>query len=84
LEYPKDPTWLDPFKHLLKIRTCGTKWKKEIDKTNEWAVWQWVITYLGSGICSYSLTKDEAIFIVTVPAVIIRSACLGLDLGTKP
>jgi hypothetical protein len=41
-------------------------------------------TYLGSGICSYSLTKDGAIFMVMVPAVIIRSACLGLDLGTKP
>ncbi|KAG6539890.1 hypothetical protein Mapa_017862 [Marchantia paleacea] len=42
------------------------------------------ITYFGSGICSYNLTKEGAIFIVTVPAVIIKSACLGLDLGTKP
>jgi len=28
LEYPKDPTLLDPLKNLLKIRTWGTKWKK--------------------------------------------------------
>ncbi|KAF7800411.1 ribulose-1,5-bisphosphate carboxylase/oxygenase large subunit [Senna tora] len=27
------------------------------------------ITYFGSGICSYNLTKEGAIFIVTVPAV---------------
>jgi hypothetical protein len=41
------------------------------------------ITYLGSCICSYILTKDGAIFMVMVPIIIIRSACLGLDLGTK-
>jgi len=29
LEYPKDPTLLNPFKHLLEIRTLGTKWKRE-------------------------------------------------------
>ncbi len=27
LEYPRDNTKLDPFMHLLKIRTWGTKWK---------------------------------------------------------
>jgi hypothetical protein len=26
---------------LLEIRTWGTKWKREIDKTNEWVAWQW-------------------------------------------
>jgi hypothetical protein len=26
---------------LLKIRTCGTKWKRAIDKIDEWATWQW-------------------------------------------
>ncbi len=39
LEYPKDPTLLDPLKHLLKTRTWGTKWKREFDKTNEWVAW---------------------------------------------
>jgi hypothetical protein len=29
LEYPRDPTLQDPFKHLLEIRTWGTKWKRE-------------------------------------------------------
>ncbi len=28
LEYPRDPTLLDPLKNLLEIRTWGTKWKK--------------------------------------------------------
>ncbi len=27
LEYPRDPTLLNPFKNLLKIKTWGTKWK---------------------------------------------------------
>jgi hypothetical protein len=31
-EYPRDNTKLDPFKHLLKIRTWGTKWKRVIGK----------------------------------------------------
>jgi hypothetical protein len=26
---------------LLEIKTWGLKWKKQIDKTNEWATWQW-------------------------------------------
>jgi hypothetical protein len=26
---------------LLEIRTWGTKWKKIIDKTNEWVAWRW-------------------------------------------
>jgi hypothetical protein len=37
LEYSKDDTRLNPLQHLLKIRTWGTKWKRVIDKTNEWA-----------------------------------------------
>jgi hypothetical protein len=41
LEYPRNPTQLNPLKHLLEIRTWGTKWKREIDKTNEWVAWQW-------------------------------------------
>jgi hypothetical protein len=36
-EYPKYDTKLDPLQHLLEIRTWGTKWKRIIDKTNEWA-----------------------------------------------
>jgi hypothetical protein len=28
LEYPRDPTLLDPFKNLLEIKTWGTEWKK--------------------------------------------------------
>jgi hypothetical protein len=36
LGYPRDPTLLDPLKHLLKIKTWGTKWKRKINKTNEW------------------------------------------------
>jgi hypothetical protein len=42
LEYPKDDTRLNPLQHLLEIRTWGTKWKRVIDKTYEWAAWQWV------------------------------------------
>jgi hypothetical protein len=41
LEYLKDDTKLDPFWHLLKIKTWGTKWKRVINKTNESAAWQW-------------------------------------------
>jgi hypothetical protein len=41
LEYPRDPTLLDPLKLLLKIKTLGLEWKKQIDKTNEWVAWQW-------------------------------------------
>jgi hypothetical protein len=33
----RDPTLLDPLKKLLKIKTWGSKWKKQIDKTS----WQW-------------------------------------------
>jgi hypothetical protein len=40
LEYPKDNTMFDPFRHLFKIRTWGTKWKKVINKIVEWAAWQ--------------------------------------------
>jgi hypothetical protein len=41
LEYPRDNTKLDPPRHLLKIKTWRTKWKRIIDKTLEWAAWQW-------------------------------------------
>jgi hypothetical protein len=39
LEYPRDPTLLDPLKNLLEIRIWGTKWKRKINKTTEWAGW---------------------------------------------
>jgi hypothetical protein len=41
LEYPRDNTSMDPLRHLIKIKTWGTKWKRVIDKTVEWATWQW-------------------------------------------
>jgi hypothetical protein len=41
LKYPKDDTSLDPLQILLEIKTWGIKWKKLIDKTNEWLAWQW-------------------------------------------
>jgi len=41
LEYPRNNTKLDPLRHLLEIRTWGKKWKRVIDKTMEWATWQW-------------------------------------------
>jgi hypothetical protein len=39
LEYPRDPTLLNPFKKLLEIRIWGTKWKRKINKTTEWVAW---------------------------------------------
>jgi hypothetical protein len=42
LEYSKDDIRLNPFQHLLEIKTWGTKWKRVIDKTNEWTTWQLV------------------------------------------
>jgi len=30
-----------PLQHLLEIRTWGIKWKRTIDKTDEWAAWWW-------------------------------------------
>ncbi len=42
LEYPRDNTRLDLLRHLLKIRTWPKiEWKRVIDKTKEWATWQW-------------------------------------------
>jgi hypothetical protein len=38
-EYPRYDNWLLPFQHLLHIITWGIKWKRLIDKTNEWALW---------------------------------------------
>jgi hypothetical protein len=39
LEYPRDNTRLDPLRQLFRIKTWGTKWKRVIDKTVEWAAW---------------------------------------------
>jgi hypothetical protein len=39
LEFPRDPTLLESLSNLLKIRTWGTKWKRQIDKTTKWAAW---------------------------------------------
>jgi hypothetical protein len=36
LEYSKDDIRLNPLQYLLEIRTWGTKWKKVMDKANEW------------------------------------------------
>jgi hypothetical protein len=41
LEYPRDDTRLNPLRYLLEIKTWGTKWKRVINKTNEWATLQW-------------------------------------------
>jgi len=37
LGYIRDDTKVDPFRHLVEIRTWGTKWKRVIDKIDEWA-----------------------------------------------
>jgi hypothetical protein len=39
LEYPRDDTQLIPLWHLLEIKTWATKWKRVIDKIDEWATW---------------------------------------------
>jgi hypothetical protein len=31
LEFPRDPTLLDPLKQLLKIKTHGLEWKKQMN-----------------------------------------------------
>ncbi len=41
LEYWRNCTLLNPFKQLLEIKTWGLEWKKQIEKKNEWAAWQW-------------------------------------------
>jgi hypothetical protein len=41
LEYPRNDTRLNPLWHLLKIKTWGTKWKRAINKIDEWTTWQW-------------------------------------------
>jgi hypothetical protein len=41
LEYPKDPTQLNPLKNLLKTKTWGIEWKRQIDKIIKWAIWRW-------------------------------------------
>jgi hypothetical protein len=40
LEYLKDDITLDSLRHLLQIRTWGTKWKKVFDRIDEWAAWR--------------------------------------------
>jgi len=39
---------------------------------------------LGSIICSYKVLRDGAILLVSVPATIIKSDCLGLALKITP
>jgi len=39
LKFPRNPALLNPLKQLLEIRTWGSEWKKQIDKTNEWVAW---------------------------------------------
>ncbi len=39
LDCPKDDNKLIPLWHLLENKTWGTKWKRAIDKTNEWVAW---------------------------------------------
>jgi hypothetical protein len=41
LKYPRDDAWVDPFRHLLKIKTWRNDWKRAIDKTYEWATLRW-------------------------------------------
>jgi len=37
LGYLRNDTKVDPFQHLVEIRTWGRKWKRVIDKIDEWA-----------------------------------------------
>jgi hypothetical protein len=32
---------IKPPQIVAKIRTWGSEWKKQINKTNEWAAWRW-------------------------------------------
>jgi hypothetical protein len=41
LEYRRDPTFLEPLKNLLEIKTWGIEWKRQFDKTTKWATWRW-------------------------------------------
>jgi sulfopyruvate decarboxylase TPP-binding subunit len=41
-------------------------------------------THLGFAVCSYSLRRAGAILLVSVPATIIKSACLGDALNIIP
>jgi hypothetical protein len=36
-EYLRDDIQLITLQHLLETKTWGTKWKRTIEKTNEWA-----------------------------------------------
>jgi hypothetical protein len=62
---------------LRKMSTCRVS-------SNKASLMKDDVKGLSLVICSYNLTKDGAIFMVTVSTVIIRSACLRLDLDTKP
>jgi hypothetical protein len=57
LKDPRDPTLLDPFKQLLEIKTWGSKWKKQMDKTS----WQWA----NANIDKESLTLFKQIVNIT-------------------
>jgi len=39
LDYPKYDTQLIPLWHLLENKRWGTKWKRLIDKIDEWVAW---------------------------------------------
>ncbi len=41
MEYLRNDTRLDRLWHLFEIKTWGTKWKRVIDKIDEWATWWW-------------------------------------------
>jgi hypothetical protein len=68
-------TWMSPI--LRKMSTCWISFNKTSLMKDD-------VKGLSLVICSYNLTKDEAIFMVTMSVVIIRLTCLGLDLDTKP
>ncbi len=61
LEYPRDPTLLEPLKNSLEIKTWEIEWKKQIDKTTEWAAWRWANVKINKE--SFTLLKK----IVNIP-----------------
>jgi len=66
-EYPREDTQLLPFQHLLDIITWGSKWKRVIDKTNEWVAWQWANVKINKE--SFGLLKQ----IVNIPNTIWKT-----------
>jgi hypothetical protein len=41
---------------LLELRTWGTKWKRQIDKTTKWVEWQWANVKIDKE--SFTLLKE--------------------------